>query len=75
MTEAAISYETVNCAYCQGAGSLGKEPCRACDGQGSVLTPQPPRQCVHCQGKGKKSAYRCNFCRGSGWAHALRQSA
>ena len=74
MTEAGTNYERVNCAYCGGTGSVGSGQCKACDGGGSVLAPQPARQCAHCQGKGKKSAYRCNFCRGTGWASVLRQT-
>lgn len=65
------NYAPATCAYCSGAGNISGNPCRACEGEGSVLVAQPARECAHCQGKGRKSAYRCNFCRGTGWAHTM----
>lgn len=75
------TYKAETCAFCEGTGRvetqvLGNETsCTSCNGQGSVLVAQPPRECASCKGTGKVKTQvlgnetSCNSCNGTGWAN------
>ncbi len=59
-----------SCAWCKGFGVEGKsrQPCKACDGHGSILVEQTAQKCSKCKGKGRALRRKCKNCGGVGWA-------